>query len=835
MRVGIDYRILTVGRDLMRRGLGRYTQQQLRAVLDDDPGNEYVVICEPGADTSLVDPAIRAAPNTSVRRVPPSVSVGAGDREGRLRRGEAFQRWVLELGVDVFHATTPFYPSEPFLATFDACPMVATFYDLIPLLYPTHYFLGEADREMYARSLSLVRRADRLIAISAASGQEAVSRLGVAADRIDVAYPALDPCFDVLGEKETGDILAGLARRVPLPERFVLSVSFPHHAKNLDTLLAAFARLPPEVRMGHPLVLCCTLSRAGQVIWAMADALGIGDDVVVTGPVSDPELVALYNAATFVVHPSRYEGFGLPVVEAMRCGTPVITTTSSSLPEAGGDAAVLVDPDDVQGLADAMLELHDDPGRGDEMVRRGLAHSAAFDLHSLARATLDTYRKAVSGAPDGGGRRPRIAVWGPVPPDGDGAGDITGDLVAGLRDRCLVEVFVDDGVVPSLEVLGLEPVLHHSAYDRRNAAARFDMTVYQVGESPLYAYERGPMHDHPGLVLVYSSSWSHALHAAFAARGELDRFYAELADLEGHQAVDELRALKEEPDGWPVAGPSDHDFWASHPMLGPVVDASLVQVVHSSDLAADLKERYATAAVRTVPLGVADPLAAHPSVDAVAAKAGLGYRAETFVVGVPASTPLPDVELCVRAVAELGAEPVGVVLLALDGLQGEGEHEGINRLAASLGVDSDLTRPGAGEEPTNRLIACDAVVVLGRGSTRSMVTALRALAAGKPLVVSSTAPWSFYPEDVCRRLPPGAALLSLSGELRRLQGDVELRARLSARARSYYEGHATVAGAGAALLQVVEEVAARPMASEGHEEPGVSPSTWAALVRALAT
>lgn len=108
---------------------------------------------------------------------------------------------------------------------------------------------------------------------------------------------------------------------------------------------------------------------------------------------------ALFDAAAIVVHPSRYEGFGYPIVEAMGCGTPVITTTSSSLPEAGGDAAVLVEPDDAAGIAEAVEDVLRSHARREQMRQRGFEHVRHFEGDQLGRATIDAYRAAVSSAP----------------------------------------------------------------------------------------------------------------------------------------------------------------------------------------------------------------------------------------------------------------------------------------------------------------------------------------------------------------------------------------------------------------------------------------------------
>jgi len=288
--------------------------------------------------------------------------------------------------------------------------LVATFYDAIPLLFPSHYFLGPLDKSIYAYALCLLRAATRLISISEASRQDAINVVGVEPDRIDIAYPSVDAVFGPMPERDVDRVLARLSRRVRMPSRFAFTVSYPHHSKNLENLLIAYSHLPDDVRLRLPLVACCTVEEASPVVWQMARGLGISADLVLTGPVSDEEMAALYNRATFVVHPSRYEGFGLPVAEAMRCGTPVITTTSSCLPEIAGGAALLVGPDDVEAMTAAMLRMDGDGALRDELTALGLVQSAQFDGAHLAAATLDSYRRAVDGPPPAP-RRPRLAVW----------------------------------------------------------------------------------------------------------------------------------------------------------------------------------------------------------------------------------------------------------------------------------------------------------------------------------------------------------------------------------------------------------------------------------------
>ncbi|MGH9264630.1 MAG: glycosyltransferase [Acidimicrobiales bacterium] len=456
MRLGIDYRLLASRENLVNRGIGRYTQQQLRHVLQMDAENEYLLLCPPGADDSLVLPEIRGAANVSLCFAPRSADPPADpyDRRGLLRRAEQFQAWIHGLGVDVYHATAPFVLEQTAPPAFDACPTVATVYDLIPLVFPSAYFTDPPRQAAYAGAARMVTTATRLLAISDGTREDAVRYLGVPRSAIDCAWPFADPCFRPLAENLVARTLQPLAARVGLPDRFVLTVAALHHSKNLELLLAGYGRLSPSFRRSLPLVVACHLNEGSVAhLRAWAASFGVDDHMVITGYVSDDELAALYNRATLVVHPSRYEGFGLPVVEAMQCGAAVITTTAPSLPEVAGGAAALVDPDDPTGLAAAIEGVSRDPDGRDRMGERGMARAAAFTPEALAADTLECYRKALAPAEE---VRPRMAVCTTIP-----------DLPPGLARSWQVDVFTDDadGVL-SDEVVDRFDVHHVDAFDR---------------------------------------------------------------------------------------------------------------------------------------------------------------------------------------------------------------------------------------------------------------------------------------------------------------------------------------------------------------------------------
>jgi glycosyltransferase involved in cell wall biosynthesis len=273
-------------------------------------------------------------------------------------------------------------------------PSVVTVYDLSFRLTPDRF---QPAQRLYLSAMTGLscRRARRVLAISESTRADVVRLLGLPAGKVDVAYPGLEPSLRRL-EHTTVD--AFRARR-GLPERFILYLGTLEPRKNLGVLLGAYARLRPAFP-GLRLVL------AGAQGWWYADlfrqveALGLAGQVVFPGFVPQDELPLWYNAAAVFAYPSSYEGFGLPVAEALACGCPVVTTAVSSLPEAGGEAAYLVPPGDSAALAEALAQALS--GSNAERVDRGLEHAARFTWAATAAQTAASYRRALGRAQPGG-------------------------------------------------------------------------------------------------------------------------------------------------------------------------------------------------------------------------------------------------------------------------------------------------------------------------------------------------------------------------------------------------------------------------------------------------
>jgi len=366
-------RICIDARKLGDFGIGTYIRNLLRALAEIDHDNHYWVLVGRNG-RNFVDRL-----GTNFHGLTESSSVYS------VR--ELFTvSWALRrLRPDVYHATHYVLPA------YLPCPAVVTIHDIIHLLYPQ--FLSSQlallyARVMIARSLRLGRR---IITVSATTRDDIQDFFGVDAQTLRVVYNGVDETFRrALEPEELEAKLHGFRIRRP----YLLFVGNPKPHKNVDNLLRAFARAlelqPSDV------TLACVGDRDAESarLRYLCRSLGIAERVAFLGHVPEDALPALYQGALAFVYPSLYEGFGLPVVEAMASGTPVITSSTSALREIAEGCADLVNPHDVEDIAKAIARAIASPAHRDALRERGAARSADFDWRTTAERTLEVYREA---------------------------------------------------------------------------------------------------------------------------------------------------------------------------------------------------------------------------------------------------------------------------------------------------------------------------------------------------------------------------------------------------------------------------------------------------------
>jgi glycosyltransferase involved in cell wall biosynthesis/SAM-dependent methyltransferase len=803
MRIGVDYRMLSAGKNTVNRGMGRYTQQQIREALRLDSQNDYVLLCNIDADETLILPEIRSAPNVQVARYtpsPPWTKETPNPTEHVLRLSEQYQEWIYRQHIDIYHATTPFLFKDLVLPHFNVCPVVATFYDLIPLIFPHEYLPPNAYvTELYGRALQFVTNADRLITISQSACDDAIDYLGVPQERIDIAYPVADPGFRELPPDLVRANLQSLRKRINLPDHYLLCVTYPHHSKNVERMLEGYALLDPSVRRRLPLVLTFELSgNDRERVWQLTERYGVTENVLLTDFVSESELVALYNGALALLHVSRYEGFGLPVVEAMRCGTPVITSTSSSLPEVGGDAAILVDPDDVHGIAHAIQTVYGDPAQRQHMRERGHVQAAQFSPDQLGRMTLEGYlslRPNKSVANDSVPRQ-RLALWTPLPPQKSGIADYSADLLlSGLSHLYDLEIFVDDGFLPRADLLGRYAIQHHSAFGRRNLQQPFDVILYQMGSSFFHLYMYDYLQQYPGVVVLHDLLWSNTLYWRAWHAGRMDDFRRELRDTEGDTVLAEFERIYAKAGG--SFNADVEEFFSRHYMLKHVVEKSRAVVVHCDLFEDEIRSRHPGIPTSTILLGMEDMWQGGLPLQTQLVREQLGLRPETFIAGIFGIVDrVKRVDVAIRAFHQLHRQQPDSYLLIVGQQLDTAYVDELRDLAHHLGLLPNVLFIDYPEKShfDALILACDVVINLRYPSRKQMSAALmRGVSAGKPIIITNLPEWGFLPSSFCLRVAPDEHEVSvLADHLIRLASDPALRDRLSLAARSWYVQEGTI-------------------------------------------
>lgn len=364
MRIGIDVRIVAY----RRGGISNYIRHLLPALAALDPGTDYRILRHRRDRTQE-----EAGPN--FRRA--TVWTPCHHRLERWALGAE----IAPLRLDLLHSPDFIPPA------FGARRFVITVHDLNFIYYPQ--FLTAESRRYYNDQIAwATARADHILAVSEATRADLIHRLGVPPEKVTVTYEGVAPAFRPLPSAQVREVLS----RYGLAPGYLLFVGTLEPRKNLPGLLTAYRILLDRGEAQAPLVIVGGKGWLYEEIYARVASLRLENNLCFLYDVPDADLPAFYNGAALLVMPSFYEGFGLPVLEAQACGTPVVISDRGALPEVAGPAGVIVDPDDPEGIAAGMARVLGDTALQAALRAAGLAHAARFTWEQTARQVLEVYR-----------------------------------------------------------------------------------------------------------------------------------------------------------------------------------------------------------------------------------------------------------------------------------------------------------------------------------------------------------------------------------------------------------------------------------------------------------
>jgi len=368
MRIGLDARVSRQ----WTTGVGTYTTHLVRTLAGGPPRHSYTLLCSPRAPSF---PGGLPARCDEIRSAIPVAS---------LRQHIALGRVARRLGLDLLLHTHPL--AAPL---WSPVPSVMVLLDVYPVLFPRDFPRGTA---LYYKTVVALaaRRASAVIAISEATRRDARDRLGIPESRIRTVPLAASPgCRPLRGTPELPLVLS----RLGVPRRYVLYHGNKRPHKNLSGLVRAYRRMLERGAAPPPLVVTGEENPAerdqdSRPLRVEVARAGLEGHVHFTGWVAEEDVPYLLSGAELLVMPSLYEGFGLPALEAMACGTAVVASRAGAIPEVVGDAALLVDPTDTEGLAAAMHRVLSDRSVREDLARRGLVRAAHFSWSETAKGTL---------------------------------------------------------------------------------------------------------------------------------------------------------------------------------------------------------------------------------------------------------------------------------------------------------------------------------------------------------------------------------------------------------------------------------------------------------------
>lgn len=285
--------------------------------------------------------------------------------------------------LDLLHMTYIAPPVCP-------CPTVVAVHDISFAHFP-EFFSPQVQLVLSTLVPISLRRAAQVLTLSNHTKREITARYHIPEDRITVTHAAASRTYRPIPEVEARARLDGMYR---IPDRFILAVGNIQPRKNLTRLVQAYARLRHRGDLPHKLVVVGQSSWHASPVFEAVERNGLSDEVVFTGYVPEADLCLLYNLAELFVYPSLYEGFGLPPLEAMACGTPTITSDTSSLPEVVGDAALMFDPYRVEDIASAIASVASDANLREKLSTRGLEQACQFSWEKTAERALASFEEA---------------------------------------------------------------------------------------------------------------------------------------------------------------------------------------------------------------------------------------------------------------------------------------------------------------------------------------------------------------------------------------------------------------------------------------------------------
>jgi glycosyltransferase involved in cell wall biosynthesis len=672
----------------------------------------------------------------------------------------------------------------------------ATLYDLIPLRFSKNYFHDERFKRWYLQRVQWLRQADLLLSISESSRQDAIDLLGLDPSRIVTIHGGISAHFKPIanpdGARARLAAQYGITRR-----RFILYTGGDDHRKNLQGAIEAYAALPSATRRDTQLVIPCAIEPHRKEMYLNpARKFGVdGNDILFVGFVPEEDLVALYATCDVFVFPSLYEGLGLPVLEAMACGAPVVGGNNSSIRELIPEGDALFDATKPSAIAESVHRVLMDTSFADRLRHQGLAQARRFTWDRTARAALEAFDSALRRKREAGTRaaatgwikRKRLAIFTPLPPCRSGIADYNALFLPFLAEHFDIDLYVDGYKVSDVALNAAFRIF--DAKDFRASASAYDAILYEFGNSEFHVHMLPLLAEFPGVVGLHDAFLSGLMGYLEFNLGERDRYAREMLDAHAGQARRMMAPVAAHPN---AIGATMVDL----PCIKRVLDQAIGIISHSPFNLKIAREFHPEG--WPAPYRIISQMAPTPERWTIErmqkTRENLGYAPEDFLIatfGHVAWTKCGD-RLLDAFLTSLLATDQRCHLVFAGELAKDDFGLALNDRIRKTGLGQRIKITGflSEDDYARYLRIADVAVQLrtkSRGGTPKGV--LDCLAYGVPVVVNEEASYEDYPDDVVIKLPADPLAADIATALVMLRNDPDQRRAIAERGYEYVRKH----------------------------------------------
>lgn len=778
------------------RGIGRYTLDLIDAMIEQPDGHD-IHLCLNGMFGDTIVPlrdryeSKIGLDNIHVWTAPgPTLDLNIVNTQRRVFAELTREIFIATLAPDAVLVTSLFEGlGDNAVTSIDRAalgiPYATILYDLIPLMHRERYLTHAPVADWYERKLQHIRRADLLLSISADAKENAEQYLSWPDANVVNISAAANETFRPA--KMSSAQAKVLKKQFGIRDKFIMYTGGMDVRKNVPTLIAAYAKLPDSIRTSHQLAIVCSM-QPDQVedLHALARYSDLpADALVITGFVSDADLVGLYSICDLFVFPPWFEGFGLPALEAMQCGAAAIGSNCSSIPEVIGRSDALFDPYSANDMAKKMGDVLTDAAFQADLRAHGLRQSGHFTWAKSAKTALDALALMVTNykntrAPQMRSGRQKLAFLSPLPPQKSGIANYAAELLPALSRHYDITLITDEtffSVPALLATFDVKPI----QWFKENGA-NFDRIVYQFGNSAFHTHMFDLLAQFPGVVVLHDFYLSGASHYREAMGEVSDGFWRDLYADHGYHALQKRlppHVTQDAIDSFPTN-------------LRVLNDANgvLVHSQHAINLGQQFYEKFSRDRCMIIPSLRQLPDLAPRSI----AREKLGIDPSVFLVcsfGYMADTKLNIETIKAFKLALEQSDGRNGKLVFVGVLDGNYKDK-VEALVKKFRLEDsvEITGWADGALYNNYLGAADLAIQLranSRGETSAAI--IEAMGAGLPAIVNASGAMAELPETCVVLLQETFEIKALAAAISALWESPTKRTQLGQDARSHVATH----------------------------------------------